>query len=307
MHPKAAGGLEAVAQILGAPRSGSSVLARLLGQVDGCFWAGEVRWLWWAAGKPDHLCGCGVSLLKCPIWSGVLDRLAAQGIHPEGAWELQRRALRTDRAWLQLGSMTTRKASPEEREFADVLHRTYSALSEITACRVVIDSSKRSNFALLQARGFNTVLVHLVRDPRGVVYSMYRRSLAHGNTAVPLKATLKSAGSWLVDNLAIEAVRRRRGTTGLLLHYEDFVTNPQQALARILNLVNIAPERWPVIDGGADFSVPSHSAHGNDHRFDAGIVPIRLDERWRTDLPRPHRLITGAVTAPGMAAWGYRP
>ena len=39
-----------------------------LGEVDGFFFAGELRYLWQRGLVEDRLCGCGLPLSACPFW-----------------------------------------------------------------------------------------------------------------------------------------------------------------------------------------------------------------------------------------------
>src|SRR5579872_7123206 len=64
----------AVLYIAGTGRSGSTVLANILGEVDGVFAAGEVRYLWQRGLKESRLCGCGLPVRDCPVRSQVLAR-----------------------------------------------------------------------------------------------------------------------------------------------------------------------------------------------------------------------------------------
>src|ERR1700732_3473702 len=61
-----------VLYIAGTGRSGSTVLANILGEVEGVFAAGEVRYLWQRGLKENRLCGCGLTVRECPVWSKVL-------------------------------------------------------------------------------------------------------------------------------------------------------------------------------------------------------------------------------------------
>ncbi len=70
-----------VLYILGAWRSGTTLLDRLLGQVKGFFSTGEIKVIWdrvfghvWGLGEysgEDVLCGCGIPFKSCPFWTGV--------------------------------------------------------------------------------------------------------------------------------------------------------------------------------------------------------------------------------------------
>src|SRR5512135_2632453 len=71
-----------VIYIAGAGRSGSTILANILGQVQGFFSAGELYHLWLS--PPDQrLCGCAKRLSDCEVWGGIFKELfgdeAAEG------------------------------------------------------------------------------------------------------------------------------------------------------------------------------------------------------------------------------------
>ena len=57
--------------VLGSGRCGSTVLGNLLGEMDGFFSAGEVRFLWERAHQ-GRLCGCRAPIESCEIWGQVL-------------------------------------------------------------------------------------------------------------------------------------------------------------------------------------------------------------------------------------------
>jgi hypothetical protein len=42
-------------------------------------------------------------------------------------------------------------------------------------------------------------------------------------------------------------------------------------------------------------------------RFRSGRVPLQLDEEWRAQLRRRHRLLTSVSTWPLLVAYGYLP
>src|SRR5436309_1197072 len=69
-----------VLYVAGCWRSGTTLLGNILNEVDGCFDAGELRWLW-SDGHPDRAtCGCGLSHRYCPVWSCVLRTEIAPGV-----------------------------------------------------------------------------------------------------------------------------------------------------------------------------------------------------------------------------------
>ena len=51
-----------------------------LGQVDGFFSAGELMFLWRRGLIEGRLCGCGLPVRDCDVWTGVLDRAYPAGV-----------------------------------------------------------------------------------------------------------------------------------------------------------------------------------------------------------------------------------
>jgi hypothetical protein len=60
-----------VAYIAGAGRSGSTLLAMLLGALPGCVSIGELRHMWRRGIQLNQRCGCGEPFWDCPFWSDV--------------------------------------------------------------------------------------------------------------------------------------------------------------------------------------------------------------------------------------------
>lgn len=60
-----------VAYIGGMGRSGSTLLARVLGQVPGVCQVGELCYLWKQSVLRDRLCSCGRAFSACPFWRQV--------------------------------------------------------------------------------------------------------------------------------------------------------------------------------------------------------------------------------------------
>ena len=50
---------------------------------------------------------------------------------------------------------------------------------------------------------------------------------------------------------------------------------------------------------------PPHALAGNPMRFRSGRVPLQVDEEWRGQLRRRHRLLTSVSTWPLLLAYGY--
>lgn len=58
--------------ISGYSRSGSTLLARILGEMDGLTAPDELRYLWRRGLFEDRLCDCGQPFNSCSFWQQVL-------------------------------------------------------------------------------------------------------------------------------------------------------------------------------------------------------------------------------------------
>src|SRR6476659_9772003 len=60
--------------IAGPARSGSTLLAMLLGATDGMVDTGELNYAWRTVFLRNEYCGCGRRFRDCRFWSAVVDR-----------------------------------------------------------------------------------------------------------------------------------------------------------------------------------------------------------------------------------------
>jgi hypothetical protein len=291
-----------VLYVAGLGHSGSTLLGALLGQLDGFFYVGELT----STGRSladGSVCGCGEAIADCPEWQ----RIMAAAPESAGAGRLQLgRSVGRARGVVRqlLGARGRRPRRLEETRAA--FAALFRAIAETTGSGVVVDSSKWPGYALFleQTEGVELAIVHLVRDPRGVVHSRLRSAERRGFSLTPPPAGF--AAVWTVWNPLIELVWRRRRY--LRLRYEDFVANPEDAVRRIAALVGEAADPLPFVARDTVTLAPTHSVAGNRNRFQTGKVRIRLDDEWRSASrlsARERRAVT-ALSWPARARYGYR-
>lgn len=304
MPAEAAGGQAAAPTVLyvtGWCRNGSTLLGNLLGEVDGVFHAGELRFLWLngVLGEgSNRRCGCGEDLVRCPLWAGVLSDVQPPGralerhAHDIVGWQASCRTRHTGRVLRH----------PPHNGWPGALAATYRSIAARTGSSVVVDTSKfASDAALLRhLEGISPVCLHLVRDPRGAALSWLRPKDYTGRRGV-----VDSTWHWLGFNLAGEAVRRTAEGGGLHLRYEDLVADPAGALAPIMARIGRGGSPPPVgADGTAELG-PNHTVTGNPDRFRRGPVPIREDRRARGELAPAQWAATTLLASPLLGRYGY--
>jgi len=271
-----------VIYIAGISHSGSTLLGHTLGEVERFVYGGEIRNIWQRGLLEDRACCCGVSFRKCPFWSTVIKERFPALSHAEITTFAQFHArhvrLRGLPAFAGFGS-DHRLVAP----YRDSLVLLYRAIRDVANADVVVDLS----------------IVHLVRDPRGNVYSFMRRG------RVARHEIVARAGRWLSWNVATESLARVVRARYVRVRYEDFVQSPQASLEEIGSGVGVAVNMPAKLSGSRITLQPKHIFSGNRARGVVGEVNLRLDDDWRQVLPRPVQLAITATAAPLVRRYGY--
>jgi hypothetical protein len=152
-------------------------------------------------------------------------------------------------------------------------------------------------------------VVHLVRDSRAVAFSWRRhkaRPEIHWRRQLMDRHSLtRSSLEWDVHNFLV-STRRSSLASYSLVRYEDLVSRPDLAIARIGHAIGETWDLGAVLDDGAELSLrPSHTASGNPSRFTTGSTRIRRDDEWMEKMSGSELLLSTALTAPGLVGYGY--
>lgn len=305
-----------VVYVAGLGRSGSTLLARLLGQLPGWVAVGELHNVW-RTGAPqeraDELCGCGRSFAECAFWRSVL-AAGLGGRSPREASELTARVARLRYLPWLAGPWRPAGFARRLESWAAMASDLYRAAAREGGGRIVVDSSKDLGplWGLTRAADLRVTVLHLVRDPRGVAHSwrrrLRRREFVGREVLMPSWGPVETAWRWTYSNLLAEAAGRRHGRY-LRLRYEDLAGDPRGTLAAVVEAVEgagEAPPPLPLANGEAVLTRETHTLAGNPMRFESGRLAIRPDAAWRRDLPRSARWTVTALTWPLLRRYGYR-
>lgn len=300
----------------GMPRSGSTLLDLMLGQLPGHCEVGELFYLWDSGPVRDELCACGQRFSACPFWTEV-------GEVGFGGWDrvdvpevlrLRQSVDRTACLPFILAPWLWPAFHRRLDRYTNVLTQLYDAVREVSGADVVVDSTKRPSLAyiLRRAPGIELRLVQVVRDPRGVVYSWSRQvPLPEGAGPRPYlrqRSALLISRRWLTVNAMIGSLAAL-GVPRVLLRYEDLMRNPREELSRVAALHNSPgsdPETLTFLTERGLELASSHAVAGGRVRFKTGVLALRLDEAWRRALPGRKRQLVEAVTWPLRWRYGYR-
>jgi len=298
------GRLPVVVYIAGYGRSGSTVLDMVLG--GGTRGLGEVVQVF-EAWNEDQRCSCQQPYHDCELWAPVMARVQSYA----SADQLRHAAVVTRRVerWRPNGrgiASTADKAS-----YRLVWRTLFGVMREVAASPLFVDSSKSDRFtanralSLARIAGLDVRVIHLVRDPRAVAWSVMRgsnRRLEAGQPATVRGGAGRALLGWSAANWNASAAARR--LPSVRVRYEDFVDDPVAEVQRVeaglgVSLTDVV-ER---LRAGEPLSA-GHGVAGNRLRRN-GADGVRRDGEWLEKLPTSVRVLA-AATWPLARRHGYR-
>lgn len=302
-----------VLYIAGSVRSGSTVLDKVLGELDGFFAGGEISYVWERGLLENWLCGCGVRFRDCAVWGAVLRAAFGRpdAVDAREMVVLQRKATRIRHVpRVVLSSRKGAPAGPDLAPLLENLSRLYGAIRSTTGSRVIVDSSKLPGYGYLlgNVSGIDMRVVHLVRDPRAVAYSWMRKKGQFDRGAeqdMHRSGPVMSSLLWSIWNSTAEALWRPSPERYLLLRYEDFVRDPSAAVRRIRAWLGETPADLPFLEGHSVRLGVSHTVAGNPNRLETGRIQIRPDLEWASRMAFRDRALVTGLTWPLLKRYRY--
>lgn len=300
--------------IAGLGRSGTTLLDRMMGQLEGFESVGELVHMWLRGVAENDLCGCGKPFLDCAFWSEIGREIAGgwNGLDAAAVLQLQEAVDRHRFVPLMLAPDLWPPYRRRLTQFGNLLGRLYRALQSRSGARVIVDSSKYVSYAYLlrHVPNIDVRVVHIVRDSRGVAYSwtkeVRRPEVVSEDAFMPTYHPGRMAARWSSYNLAYDMLPRF-GVKTMTLRYESLVAHPREEISRILRFAGEDPDTYDLgFIGNQTIHVePNHSCSGNPMRFKTGDVPLVHDEEWRRRLSDKDRATVTWLTKPLMKKYGY--
>ena len=258
-----------VTYILGAGRSGSTVLERLLASAPGVVGIGEVATLW-RRPLSKLVCSCGAPAPECEFWSEVRAKAGLTDTALKDLSELEETTVRHR----TLASDAIRGARWLGRRDAQrfIAHQTnlLGAIAETTGAARIIDSSKAAPRAWALSDMMGVSILHLRRNPTDVAAS-WRRLKHDPSLDGPMRRPSfpAIAREWLTAEISARRLGDIRPV--LRLDYEKLINDPEAALK------HLGPIAAGVqLDGRSFTPDPNyHSLNGNPDRFRRGKITLK--------------------------------
>lgn len=249
-----------VVYVVACTHSGSTLLGRILNQLEGVFSAGELQYLdryWGPTGRP---CSCGEHVVRCPLWSRVFWRL-----HESDLDMVPFSRVSTERSLEWAKALTGRYGERGKNLFPTSNRLLFETLHEVTGAQVVVDNSKDlwRLKPLVDAFPDEVWVVHLVRAPETHIASQQRR-----------KGTSFLRAAWL-KWYRVNVLARRIG--GRARHYrqvryEDLVEHPERTIEALAGWLGV-----PYRDPFAGAIEPAHEINPNRETQSAVAESLRPD------------------------------
>lgn len=298
--------------IAGYGRSGSTVLDTVLGAHPEVESVGELINAPRALFNPIEYCACGKPVGDCDFWSAVHDewKKLSGCVDMSVLDSLQHRyecGRRLPLIWLARLLKT--------RGYGRYLHAEqalYKAIASLSGKRFVVDSSKSPMraFALSKMLGFDFYVIHLVRDGRGVAWSLMKPIKKDPKAGVQrdlkAKPAWRTALFWVQTNVLAELLIGRVLRSKMIrIRYEDFVEKPGSTLKKIGDLIGVdyrCVEKKLV----EEQELPvGHTVAGNRARM-AGVIKLNADYTWKKRLPKKDNRWFWNIAWPLAVRYGYK-
>jgi len=281
-------------------RSGSTLMERVLNEIPDFFAAGELG-LSIPKFKKERICVCGKSLDECPVWKNIINDAAFKTIDLK---ELARQSGKYNHGVVTIFNLLIQKLPDDFKQYLNNLQIVYSTIHKHLSCKVMTDSTILPFYGhfLSLIPSIDLYVVHLVRDPRGVVHSWNTVKYTSKNVPWSPKINpLKSAFTWMKRNCFTEIIFSRKQERYLRIHYEDFVENPTKIIMQIGEMLGIkSEESLDFIDGKNLELGGSHLSAGNIDAMNKGKeeIVLKLDERWKRDMKWWNIVLVTLITWP---------
>ncbi len=271
------------------------MLSRLLGEMSGTFNMGEaMRWLFNTRRMSRTTpCGCGEAVLDCSFWQSIVPKIENSEIQRIGTQLIRIRNL----PWL-VSPVKPGRIRQHQNQLVEATRALLGEIAEKSGSGILIDSSKNSANAYLigQLPEVELCVIHLVRDPRGVV-SSWQKPKGHLKS-FPLRTSL---GWWMAYDLSATALRTV-ASRFLMLRFEDFLGEPEHTLRSIAQEFQIEADPAAFMQGRQAWIGRQHLLGSNPDKFTGGAIMIQPRD-WQ--LARPRRVAVTLITLPFLLKYGY--
>lgn len=291
-------------------RSGSTILDRVLSQVEGAFTVGEIKNIWLRSFQENQLCGCGRKFNECDVWKRIIDKTGITESFSVNMHKLSREVDRYKKIpQILYPSIRGNVLNNKFLSYQNGLEKLYKAIFESENPEFIIDSSKSPNYAmhLMSLKDFDVHVLHLVRDSRAVANSRLRKKkrpeIHWKDEYMAVTPAYKTALQWNMMNFAMDSLAKNGNYT--LVRYEHFMDNPVEVVEQVLADMSVNDKDLSFIDDKKITLGVDHTVSGNPMRFKVGEIELRVDDKWKEELSKKNQNIVSVLSRKRLKQYGY--
>ena len=241
--------------IVGAGRSGSTLLDMMLGSDSTIFSSGELVNLIHAHLNGEY-CSCGQMVEGCSFWQTIIQEWKQ---HNNLSYEDVQRFAVLDKKYSHPKSLKAWYCalfpfrSGNYARYLALLHSLLHTI-QVNAREDTITDSSKSPVRLLnimKVEGVDVKIIHLVKHPYGIIQSLlktYKKDIQQGiQYDKKPKHAIRTSIWWITINLLTEFASLAVSKRKTIIKYEDLVSNPEEQLNKIIE--------------GVCFSEPMQGSH----------------------------------------------
>ncbi len=173
--------------------------------------------------------------------------------------------------------------------------RLYGKVLSKTGATVIVDSSKNPDRVelLSQSNIIEPVVLHVVRDGRGVFWSYFRK---YKNNV------LFCIFKWILSNVKVEILRMRvKHIPYYYISYSMFTNNPFGTLKKIIKVLDLEFE--DTILNYRDFN---HNQIGGNRMKNGNTSVIKEETSWKEDIPLYYKVVLSILYFPLLIIYKIR-
>lgn len=235
---------------------------------------GEIRLFTQIGFLENRSCECGNKLRSCPFWGPIIDKISSR-FDLEYIAKLSKKLPRNRDIYAANITRNKLKISENYIEYLNIL---YELIFDKRNSDIVIDSTKFPIHleALSRKNLFDIRVIHLTRDPRGVVDSWSHKSQTNRGESskfIIKRPALNVALSWRLCNSVVSSYKAK---FPYFVHvkWENVTRNPAKELERLYSAIGLDNMTREFDISNQTEIEPGHAFWGNSSRKLSGQVRV---------------------------------
>ena len=297
----------------GYGRSGSTLLDIILSNNEKIIGLGEIVAV--PLNKNESVCcSCGKELFKCEFFSRIFSKNKSVNaiVHKEMVSSCRKMEHRNN----IIKNFLFKRKNTLIEDYSKINNLLFGAIYKFKSPIYILDSSKNAPSASLRPItlkkycGCNIKLIHLVRDCRGVIWSIMKgsnKTIKSSENKKFLFPTIRAIFGWISANIITQLASFFIGKQNYLrIYYEDIENNPDILFKKIGEFLNL--DLSPLIKKclNSEAFLVAHKIGGNRMNNNEKIT-IQIDNEWERKLPFKSHLLFWIFAWPLALLYGYLP